>query len=194
MAGRSKQRKAAAPAAPHGPAPGKVRDSLPEVTIYTDGGCIVNPGRGGYGVVLVCGERRKELSAGFRRTTNNRMEIMAAIAGLEALRRPCRVTIYSDSQYLVNAIELGWASRWRARGWKRSANEKALNPDLWERLLRACEPHQVRFRWLRGHAGNKENERCDELARAAADGPDLAIDEVYEAAHGPRSRCRRSSP
>jgi len=188
---KDKKRKVAGSEGAAEPGAGAVRDSRPEVTIYTDGGCIVNPGRGGYGVVLVSGKHRKELSAGFRRTTNNRMEIMAAIAGLEALRRPCRVTVYSDSQYLVNAVELGWARRWRARGWMRSRNEKALNPDLWERLLRACEPHDVKFRWLRGHAGHKENERCDELARAAANAPDLAVDEAYEAAHGHRFPYRR---
>jgi ribonuclease HI len=150
------------------------------VTIYTDGGCLGNPGPGGYGVILIAGDRRKELSCGYRLTTNNRMEIMGAIAGLEALKRPCRVTLYSDSEYLVNAIEQGWAVRWRAKGWRRGGNEPALNPDLWERLLRLCEVHEVRFKWLRGHAGHGENERCDELARDAARGPDLEIDEGYE--------------
>lgn len=150
------------------------------VTIYTDGGCINNPGPGGYGVVLICGRHRKELSAGFRLTTNNRMEILAAIVGLEALKRPCRVTILSDSQYLVNAVELGWARRWQAHGWRRNKEDKALNPDLWERLLQQCELHKVRFEWLRGHTGHAENERCDELARAAAQGPGLGVDRVYE--------------
>jgi ribonuclease HI len=111
------------------------------------------------------------------------MEIMAAIAGLESLRRPCRVTIYSDSQYLVNAIELGWARRWQAHSWWRNRDERALNPDLWERLLRCCETHQVRFKWVPGHAGHKENERCDELARAAAAALELSVDEVYETQH-----------
>lgn len=150
------------------------------MTIYTDGGCIFNPGPGGYGVVLVYGEHRKELSAGFRRTTNNRMELTAAIAGLESLKWPCSVTVYSDSQYLVNAVELGWARRWQAHGWWRNRDERALNPDLWERLLRCCETHQVRFKWVRGHAGHRENERCDELARAAAAAPVLSVDEAYE--------------
>jgi ribonuclease HI len=154
-----------------------------QVTIYTDGGCIDNPGPGGYGVVLIYGRHRKELSAGFRLTTNNRMEIMAAIAGLEALKRPCHVTIFSDSQYLVNAIELGWARRWQAHGWRRNKAENALNPDLWERLLRQCDLHQVHFRWLRGHAGHEENERCDELARTAAQGQELEVDQVYESLH-----------
>ncbi len=150
------------------------------VTIYTDGGCLGNPGPGGYGVVLLYGTNRKELSAGFRLTTNNRMELLAAIAGLEALRSPCRVTLYSDSQYLVNAMEKGWAARWRSNGWRRNRREMALNPDLWDRLLRLCEIHRVRFHWLRGHAGTAENERCDELAQNAARGPNLRRDEGYE--------------
>ena len=167
-----------APAKPEQPAAGA--DGLPEVMIYTDGGCIDNPGPGGYGVVLLYRGHRKELSAGFRRTTNNRMEIMAAIAGLDALKHRCRVTVYSDSQYLVNAIEEGWAKRWQEKGWWRNRQEKALNPDLWERLLALCARHQVRFRWIRGHAGTAENERCDELAREAALGKNQAVDELYE--------------
>ncbi len=154
---------------------------LKKVTIYTDGGCIYNPGPGGYGVVLIYGKHRKELSRGFRLTTNNRMELLAVISGLEALKAHCRVTVHSDSQYVVNAIEKGWARRWRAKGWWRNKEEKAVNPDLWERLLLLCERHEVTFRWVRGHAGNKENERCDELARAAATGPNLAVDADYEA-------------
>ncbi|MGD0307701.1 MAG: ribonuclease HI [Acidobacteriota bacterium] len=153
-----------------------------QVTIYTDGACLGNPGPGGYGVVLLHEGHRKELSAGFRRTTNNRMEIMAAIAGLEALKRKCRVTLYSDSQYVVNAIEQGWAVRWRANGWRRNKKEMALNPDLWTRLLACAERHRVEFSWVRGHAGNPENERCDRLAMAAAQGNDLSIDAGYEAA------------
>ncbi len=153
---------------------------LKSVTIYTDGGCLGNPGPGGYGVVLLYGARRKELSRGFRRTTNNRMELMAAIAGLEALKSPCRVTLYTDSQYLVNAMQQGWARRWRENGWRRNRKEKALNPDLWERLLSLCQTHQVTFGWVRGHAGTPENERCDELAQAAARGDHLTVDLVYE--------------
>ena len=149
---------------------------LHEVEIYTDGGCINNPGPGGYGAILV----RKELSGGFRRTTNNRMEILAAIKGLEALRGRCRVTVYSDSQYLVNAVEQGWARRWEANCWRRNQKERAINPDLWERLLSLLDKHRVRFKWVRGHAGHPENERADELARSAALGKNLAIDEMYE--------------
>lgn len=131
-------------------------------------------------MILLYDSHRKELSKGFRRTTNNRMEILAAIAGLEALKEPCRVKLYSDSQYLVNAIEKGWAKRWQADGWMRNKKEKAINPDLWERLLELCKIHKVQFEWLRGHAGHDENERCDELATAAARSPNLAIDEDYE--------------
>jgi ribonuclease HI len=154
--------------------------ALKQVTIYTDGGCLGNPGPGGYGVVMLHGSNRKELSGGFRRTTNNRMELMAAIAGLEALKGPCQVTLYSDSQYLVNAMEQGWALRWRNNDWRRNKTEMALNPDLWDALLRLCEIHRVRFSWVRGHAGTPENERCDELAQSAARGENLAIDEIYE--------------
>jgi ribonuclease HI len=150
------------------------------VTLYTDGACIDNPGPGGYGVVMIYNSHRKELSGGFRKTTNNRMEIFAAIAGLKALKEPCRVTLVSDSQYLVHAIQKGWASRWQANGWKRNNKEKAINPDLWERLLKLCEIHEVKFEWVRGHAGHSENERCDELATAAARGPNLVMDEGYE--------------
>jgi ribonuclease HI len=168
--------------------------SLRHVTIYTDGGCIDNPGPGGYGVVLLYKNRRKELTGGFRRTTNNRMEILAAIAGIEALKTKCGVTVYSDSQYLVNAIERGWARRWRARGWWRNREEKALNPDLWDRLLHLCERHEVRFRWVRGHAGNKENERCDTLARATARRCDLPQDTEYEASAGRVGASRGFDP
>jgi ribonuclease HI len=153
---------------------------LKQVTLYTDGGCIKNPGPGGYGVVLLYCEKRRELSGGFRRTTNNRMEIMAAIAGLEALRYRCAVTIYTDSQYLANAIMKGWAKRWRANGWMRNSEEPALNPDLWARLLDLCDQHSVRFQWLKGHAGDAENERCDRLSSQAARGKELSVDEGYE--------------
>lgn len=153
---------------------------LKQVTIYTDGACSGNPGPGGYGVVLLYGEKRREISAGFRRTTNNRMEIMAAIAGLETLRYPCAVTIYTDSQYLANSIMLGWAARWRANGWRRNKTEMAVNPDLWDRLLDLCAKHEVRFAWVKGHAGHAENECCDRLSVAAAKGPDLRVDEGYE--------------
>lgn len=153
---------------------------MKEVVIYTDGACDINPGPGGYGVVLIYGQNRKELSAGYRLTTNNRMELMAAIRGLEALKEPCNVTVYSDSEYLVQAMSLGWAQRWKKRGWRRSENDPAANPDLWEKLLALCQVHQVTFTWIRGHAGNRENERCDRLAVQARRSPDLPPDEGYE--------------
>lgn len=153
---------------------------LKQVTIYTDGACLGNPGPGGYGAVLLYGPHRQEISGGFRLTTNNRMEIMAVIAALEALKEPCRVTLYSDSQYVVNAMTQGWARRWRANSWKRNQREAAVNPDLWERLLDLCDQHQVEFRWLRGHSGIAENERCDQLAVNAAKQPGLLEDTGYK--------------
>jgi len=159
-----------------------VGEKLKPVTIHTDGACLGNPGPGGYGVVLLHGKRRKELSGGFRRTTNNRMELMAAIVGLQALKTPCAVTLYTDSRYLVDAITQGWAERWRANGWMRNKREPALNPDLWAELLDLCAQHQVEFVWVRGHAGDPENERCDELAQQAARGRDLPAGESYESA------------
>lgn len=150
------------------------------VTIYTDGACVPNPGAGGYGVVLLFGDRRRELSGGFRRTTNNRMELLGAIKGLEALKEPCGVTVYTDSQYVAEAMTKGWAARWRAQGWRRTKTEMAVNPDLWERLLDLCAIHGVRFVWVKGHAGNVENERCDALAGAALMAPDLPADDEYE--------------
>jgi ribonuclease HI len=150
-----------------------------QVTIYTDGGCEPNPGPGGYGVVLVYGSHRKQASGGFQRTTNNRMEIMAAIKGLELLKAPCDVTLISDSEYLVRAMREGWAKRWQARGWQRSQKAKAANPDLWERLLALCATHAVTFQWVKGHAGHPENELCDQLAMAALHQPDLPPDAGY---------------
>ena len=152
---------------------------MDQVIIYTDGGCIGNPGPGGYGVVLLFNGHRKELSGGFRLTTNNRMELMAAIVALESLKHRCKVKLYSDSKYVVDAIELGWAERWRENNWKRNKKEKAINPDLWERLLDLCEKHDVEFAWVKAHAGNRENERCDQLAKQAAYKMGLPEDENY---------------
>ena len=146
------------------------------VTIYTDGSALGNPGPGGYGAVLRFGEHRRELSGGFRHTTNNRMEILAAIEGLRALKTPCKVTLYTDSQYLVNAITKGWVRRWQSKGWMRNKKEEAKNPDLWERLLELLDKHQVTLHWVKGHAGHPENERCDELAVQAAAGSHLEVD------------------
>ena len=154
--------------------------SKKQVTIYTDGACTGNPGPGGYGVVLIYGEHRRELSGGYRRTTNNRMELMGPIKGLEALNQECRVTLHSDSQYVVEGIEKGWAKRWRGNDWMRNKREQAVNPDLWSKLLDLCETHEVEFRWVRGHAGDPENERCDQLAVQAAHKKGLPADEGYE--------------
>lgn len=150
-----------------------------QVTIYTDGSCLGNPGPGGYAAILIYGEHRREISGGFLQTTNNRMELTAAIVGLQTLRQPCTVVLHSDSEYLVNAMSKGWAKRWRSNGWKRNCKERALNPDLWDRLLDLCGDHRVKFKWVRGHAGHPENERCDELAAQAAKRSDLPLDEGY---------------
>jgi ribonuclease HI len=163
--------------------------SKPTITLYTDGGCIGNPGPGGYGVVLLSGGQRQELSGGYRRTTNNRMEIMAAIVGLEALKQPGTVTLYSDSKYLVDALEKGWVARWQANGWKRNKREKAANIDLWQRLLKAMQPHDVKFQWLKGHAGHKENERADRLTNQAVKGK-LSVDTEYEREESSSSQQR----
>ena len=156
----------------------------PQVTIYTDGACKGNPGPGGYGVILIAGNHRKELSGGYRRTTNNRMELLAAIVGLRTLKSPCTVTLHTDSKYVADAFEKGWARKWRANGWMRTKTDRALNPDLWEELLALCERHRVRVVWVRGHAGHEENERCDELAVTAARQRNLPPDSGYERAPG----------
>ncbi len=155
---------------------------MKKVEAWTDGACSGNPGPGGYGVVLRWNGHERELSRGYRRTTNNRMEILAVIAVLESLAEPCEVTIHSDSQYVVHAITQGWARKWRKNGWMRNKKEEALNPDLWTRLLDLLDRsgHKVKLTWLRGHSGHDENERADRLAVAALAGPDLAIDEPYE--------------
>jgi ribonuclease HI len=153
---------------------------MKKVTIYTDGGCSPNPGPGGYGIVLIYGDHRRELSGGFRHTTNNRMELTAAIRGLQALREPCYVQLFSDSQYVVNGITKGWARRWKQKGWILSDKRPAENVDLWEELLRLCDMHQVGFEWIRGHNGHAENECCDRLAGTASRGKDLPVDAIYE--------------
>ncbi len=142
---------------------------LKEVEIYTDGACKGNPGPGGWGAVLRYKGVEKEISGGERQTTNNRMELTAVISALELLKEGCKVTLYTDSQYVCNAVNLGWAKKWKANGWMRNKKEKALNPELWERLLALCEKHEVSFNWVKGHAGHPENERCDRLAVAEAE-------------------------
>lgn len=146
-----------------------------QITIYTDGAAQGNPGRGGYGVVLLSPPYRKELSEGFRLTTNNRMELLAVIMGLEALKvEGCDVTIYSDSRYVVDAVTKGWVFGWEKKGFK-----EKKNPDLWQRFLKIYRRHNVRFVWVKGHDGNTENERCDRLAVAAANQPNLPDDTGY---------------
>lgn len=154
--------------------------AIRHVTIHTDGSCIGNPGPGGYAAILEYQGRERKLSGGFRRTTNNRMELMAVIAGLEALNQRCSVTVYSDSQYVVESIEKGWAKRWKANGWMRNKQERAVNPDLWGKLLTALDKHDVELRWVRGHAGNAGNIRADKLAVDAAKKPNLPADEGFE--------------
>jgi ribonuclease HI len=143
--------------------------------MYTDGSALGNPGRGGYGVVLLCPPHRRELSAGYRLTTNNRMELLAVIRGLEALKYPCEVTVYSDSKYVVDAVQKGWVY-----GWAQKRFKDKKNPDLWMRYLELGRKHKVTFVWVKGHAGTPENERCDQLAVAAAGGANLAEDEGYQ--------------
>ncbi len=152
---------------------------LKTIELYTDGACSGNPGKGGYGVVLKYKEHEKELSEGFLLTTNNRMEIMAVIKGLEALNETCNVTVYSDSKYVIDAITQGWVYKWEANGWMRNKKDPAVNVDLWEQLLVLLDAHNVEFCWVKGHAGHPENERCDKLAVLAASGENLKEDEGY---------------
>ncbi|MBR6257729.1 MAG: ribonuclease HI [Lachnospiraceae bacterium] len=159
---------------------------MTKVTIYTDGAARGNPdGPGGYGAVLQFIDSKgvlheMELSAGYKKTTNNRMELMAAIAGLEALTKPCEVDLHSDSKYLVDAFNQHWIDSWLKKGWKRGKNEPVKNIDLWKRLLKAMEQHKVNFIWVKGHAGQEINERCDKLATGAADGEDLLDDVITD--------------
>lgn len=139
-------------------------ETLKKVEIFTDGACSGNPGPGGYGTILRYGGHERELSGGDSQTTNNRMELTAAIVGLEALKERCAVTLYSDSKYLIDAVNCGWAVRWRENGWMRTKKDPAQNPDLWEQLLDLLDKHQVELVWVKGHAGHPENERCDKLA------------------------------
>ncbi|MGO5444071.1 ribonuclease HI [Faecalimonas sp. LCP19S3_D12] len=155
-----------------------------KVKIYTDGAARGNPdGPGGYGTVLEFIDSKgqlhtKELSCGYKKTTNNRMELMAVIAGLEALNRPCEIELYSDSKYVVDAFNQHWIDGWLKKGWKRGKNEPVKNVDLWKRLLKAKEPHQIAFIWVKGHDGHPQNERCDTLATTAADGGNLLDDVI----------------
>lgn len=143
---------------------------MKQVEIFTDGSSRGNPGPGGYGTVVRYGAHARELAQGFRKTTNNRMEILAAIAGLELLKEPCRVTIHSDSRYLVDAQTKGWVEGWKKRDWVKKDKKAVKNVDLWKRLEKAATPHEIDWRWVKGHAGHEMNERCDDLATRAADG------------------------
>lgn len=141
-------------------------DERKNVSLYTDGACSGNPGPGGWGLILSYKGHEKEASGGERETTNNRMELCAAIKGLEMLKEPCNVELYSDSQYLINGITKGWAEKWKKNGWMRNKKEPALNVDLWERILELISVHNVTFIWVKGHASNEKNNRCDALAVA----------------------------
>jgi ribonuclease HI len=176
---------AAAPRGIDGGDPGRETAPAPlddreRIDVYTDGGALGNPGPGGYGVVILDPSGRRELSGGFRRTTNNRMELTACIAALKQFDAPTALRLHSDSSYVVNGIEKGWAIKWRRNGWMRGADAPAENADRWSELLSLCEFHDVRFVWVRGHAGNVENERCDRLAVAAAQQRNLPPDLPYE--------------
>ena len=151
-----------------------------KVLIYTDGGCSYNPGPGGYGVVILYGKARKEHSGGFRLTTNNRMELMAGIVGLKAVKTTSSIVVCSDSKYVVDAVTKGWARTWRQNGWMRTRTDAAENYDLWEQLLDLCDRRRVEFVWVKGHAGTVENECCDRLAVNAAAGKNLLPDIAYE--------------
>ena len=139
---------------------------MKQVTIYTDGACSGNPGPGGWGAILMYGRHKKELAGGEEQTTNNRMELTAVIRALEQLKEPCAVDLYSDSKYIIDALTLGWARSWQAKGWRKPDKKPALNPDLWQRLLELCDTHQVTCHWVKGHAENEFNNRCDQLAVA----------------------------
>ena len=139
---------------------------MKQVTVYTDGACSGNPGPGGWGAILMYRQHKKELSGGERQTTNNRMELTGVISALAALKEPCVVELYSDSKYVLDALEKGWARGWKARGWVKSDKKPALNPDLWDELLRLTDIHSLRYHWVKGHAENEYNNRCDQLAVA----------------------------
>jgi len=157
------------------------RKEIPEINLYSDGGAEPNPGKGGFGVIMTYKEIKREYSQGYELTTNNRMELMGVIYGLEKLKTKSVVHVYSDSRYVVDGIEKGWAEKWRSNNWYRTKTKKAINYDLWDRLLILISAQEkVTFNWIRGHAGHPENERCDELALAALNGEDLLVDTGYQ--------------
>ncbi len=157
------------------------RKEIPEINLYSDGGAEPNPGKGGFGVIMTYKEIKREYSQGYELTTNNRMELMGVIYGLEQLNTKSIVHVYSDSRYVVDGIEKGWAERWRSNNWYRTKTKKAINYDLWDRLLILISAQEkATFNWIRGHAGHPENERCDELVLAALNGEDLLVDTGYQ--------------
>ena len=174
----SQSTKSAKPIINKKPKPNSVSSS-DTIIVYTDGACTGNPGKGGYGAVIIDRDCRQELSDGYKLTTNNRMEMMGAIAALESLPSNSKVKLHTDSKYIVDAVVKGWAKKWQRNGWKRNSKEMAKNPDLWQEILDLCKIHDVEFVWVKGHAGIPENERCDRLAVAAAHGSDLQDDEGY---------------
>ncbi len=164
------------------------------VTIYTDGACKGNPGPGGYGAVMICGERRVELSGGYRLTTNNRMELQGLLQALLELVEPCKLQVYTDSQYLLGGFQKNWVKGWKRNGWLTSAKDPVLNRDLWMKLDELLSKHEVEYHWVRGHASNVENNRCDELAVRASRGRHLQEDLGYEPGGKPASKSRQAAP
>jgi ribonuclease HI len=158
--------------------------AMKKVLIYTDGSSRGNPGPGGYGALLMSGEHRKEMSGGYKETTNNRMELLAVIKALESLKMPCEVVVISDSRYVINAMTKGWMKGWCARGWTKADKKPLKNVDLWKRLHDAEKAHHMQWKWVKGHAGNEYNECCDRLATSAAMGENLPLDEGYVAEGG----------
>jgi ribonuclease HI len=153
---------------------------LKKIKMYTDGGSLGNPGPGGYGIIIKYKDKVKEISGGYNNTTNNRMELTAAIVGLSTLKEKCNVTLFTDSKYVVDGINKGWAERWKKNNWKRNKKDKAENTDLWDKLLNLISEHSVKFEWVKGHAGHPENERCDKLVKEAASKNHLPVDEGYD--------------
>ena len=156
-------------------------DEIPEIDLFSDGGAEPNPGNGGFGVIMSYKGKRKEFFKGFRLTTNNRMELMGVIFGLERLKTKSKVNVYTDSKYVIDGIELGWAKKWRSKNWLRTRNKKAINHDLWAKLLKLIEQQElVKFHWVKGHDGHPENERCDQLANFGINSKELEEDDGYE--------------
>ncbi len=155
-------------------------ENMPSVQIYTDGACSGNPGPGGYGAILKYGIRSREISGGYRLTTNNRMELMAIVKSLAELKKPCRVDLYSDSRYVVDAFNLGWVNSWIKNGWAKSDGSPVKNIDLWKKIIELSRPHKINWIWVKGHSDNEFNARCDRLAVEASRGDRLAVDRGYQ--------------